>query len=156
MPGALFPPRALQTMRTLWFALTFSTVLLLVVLNYAQRPSTPPPPMFLPMFAAISLAVFVVGIVFPRQQLVALIRKRGGVPAPFYITPFILGMALTESVALFGFILGFFNFAPTMYMPFFALAWIGFVLRFPRPTHPIGYLGPEYVAPPPPVEPGAM
>ena len=29
-------------------------------------------------------------------------------------------------------------------MPFFGAAWIVFALRFPRPSHPLGWLGPPY------------
>src|SRR5438270_2782162 len=145
MPGPTFPPRALQTLRILWGTLTFSTVLLLVVLQYAQRPKVTPNPMLPPMLAVAALGVFVVGIVLPRHQL-RLAQRRGHVPLALYNTAFLLGMALTESVALFGFVLAFQSFAPMIYLPFFVVAWIGFILRFPRDTHPIGFLGPAYGA----------
>ncbi len=54
--------------------------------------------------------------------------------------PFILGLALTEAVALFGFVIAQGRFAPSSYaLPFFGVAWVLFGLRFPtvaRIVHP--------------------
>ena len=144
MPIANVPPRALQTLRILWFALTASTVLLFVVLGRVERPKTQPDPTMAMALAVVALGVLGVSIVLPRKQMLIAAGFRERSPLPVIHTAFILGMALTESVALFGFVLGFQNFATTIYVPFFAVAWIVFVLRFPRPTHPLGVLGPPF------------
>jgi hypothetical protein len=52
-----------------------------------------------------------------------------------YQTPFILGMALAESINLFGFILGFMGAHPYAYAPFFALGLGLMVWKFPRLEH---------------------
>lgn len=46
-------------------------------------------------------------------------------------TPFILGMALAESISLFGFMLGFMRAAPIVYMPFFAAGTVLMLSKFP-------------------------
>jgi len=48
-----------------------------------------------------------------------------------YQTPFILSMALSEAVGLFGFMLGRFGFSPLVYGPFFVVSVALMVLRFP-------------------------
>jgi hypothetical protein len=48
-----------------------------------------------------------------------------------YQTPFILGMALSEAIAMFGFVLGFLGFPLPHVLPFWAVAWILFAWRFP-------------------------
>jgi hypothetical protein len=54
-----------------------------------------------------------------------------GAAFPVYQAPFILGMALCESVALFGFALGHLGFGVLERLPFFVVAWIGMLPRFP-------------------------
>lgn len=48
-----------------------------------------------------------------------------------YQTPFILGCALSESIALFGFVIGFLGHPAPFFMPFFALSWLLLAVRFP-------------------------
>jgi len=48
-----------------------------------------------------------------------------------YQTPLILGCALSESIALFGFVLGYLGHPPLVYLPFFVLAWGLLAVRFP-------------------------
>lgn len=48
-------------------------------------------------------------------------------------TRFILGMALSESVALFGFVLTFLGFPAAWTIGFFAASWALMAMRFPRP-----------------------
>lgn len=50
---------------------------------------------------------------------------------PVYQTPFILGMALSESIALFGFALWHVGFGLYEGLPFFVVAWISMAFRFP-------------------------
>ncbi len=49
-----------------------------------------------------------------------------------FFSPFILGMALAESVAIFGLILGFLGSPPTVSLPFFLVSWGLLATRFPR------------------------
>lgn len=53
-------------------------------------------------------------------------------------TPFILGMALSESVSLFGFVLGFLGFPIPVVVPFFVVCWISMLARFPTPARVFG------------------
>ncbi len=46
-------------------------------------------------------------------------------------TPFILSLALSESIALYGFILGFLGFHFLIALPFFLVSWVLIALRFP-------------------------
>jgi hypothetical protein len=56
-----------------------------------------------------------------------------------YQAPFIVGLALGESVALFGFVVAQGRFAPSSHgLPHFALAWIVLGLRFPRASQILG------------------
>jgi hypothetical protein len=47
------------------------------------------------------------------------------------LTPFILGCALNESVALFGFVLGFLGEPLLVVLPFFVASWLMMLPRFP-------------------------
>lgn len=48
-----------------------------------------------------------------------------------FFTPFILGMALSEAIAIFGFLLGIMHFDPMLWAPFFVVAWVSMLARFP-------------------------
>lgn len=63
------------------------------------------------------------GFVDPQKAL-TLALQRG-------FTPFILGVALNESVALFGFVLGFLGHSLLTVLPFFLTAWLMMLPRFP-------------------------
>lgn len=49
-----------------------------------------------------------------------------------HTTPFIIGMALAESVALYGFVLGFLGFPLVNVIPFFVACWALMIFHFPR------------------------
>ena len=68
----------------------------------------------------------------PVEKLIA--KPHDTVIAAFarYQTPFILGMALAESICLFGFMLGFMGAHPYTYAPFFAVGLGLMVWKFPR------------------------
>lgn len=57
-----------------------------------------------------------------------------------YMTPLILGMALGEAVAIFGFVLGVLGFELPMILPFFVASWVLMGLRFPRWSSVLGPL----------------
>ncbi len=68
----------------------------------------------------------------PVEKLIA--KPHDTVSAAFarFQTPFIFGMALAESINLFGFILGFMGAPPYAYAPFFALGLGLMGSKFPR------------------------
>ena len=68
----------------------------------------------------------------PTRKLIA--KPHDTVLAAFtrYQTPFIIGMALAESISLFGFMLGFMGAHPYAYAPFFALGLGLMAWKFPR------------------------
>jgi hypothetical protein len=61
-------------------------------------------------------------------------------------TPMILALALSESIALFGFVLGFLRFPLLMVAPFFALSWTLILLRFPTDKAAVAALERTYGA----------
>lgn len=67
-----------------------------------------------------------------REAALTLAMQRG-------FTPFILGCALNESVALFGFVLGFLGFPLLTILPFFVISWLMMLPRFPTER---AFLGP--------------
>ncbi len=44
---------------------------------------------------------------------------------------YIIGLALSEAIAMLGFVLGFLGFAPWIWLPFFAVAFVLVAIRFP-------------------------
>jgi hypothetical protein len=68
----------------------------------------------------------------PVQKLIA--KPHDTVIAAFtrFQTPFLLGMALAESINLFGFTLGYMGAHPYAYAPFFALGLALMVSKYPR------------------------
>ena len=48
-----------------------------------------------------------------------------------YLVSLILAMALAETVAIFGLVLGFLGAPPTIVLPFFVVTWILMLIRFP-------------------------
>ena len=55
-------------------------------------------------------------------------------------TPFILGMALSESIALFGFVLGMLGFPLLHVLPFWIVCWALMIVRFPTLKRVLGPL----------------
>ena len=68
----------------------------------------------------------------PSTKLIAKPHDTVIAAFPRYQTPFILGMALAESICLFGFMLGFMGAHPYTYAPFFALGLGLMAWKFPR------------------------
>lgn len=71
------------------------------------------------------------GAAGPKRRVFADPKKAMGAAFMTYQTPFILGMALSESVALCGLILWMSGFGFAEGMPFVVVAWISMALRFP-------------------------
>jgi len=57
-----------------------------------------------------------------------------------YNTPFILGMAQSESIALFGFALGMLGFPLLHVLPFWLVCWVLMIIRFPTLERILGPL----------------
>lgn len=140
-----FPRAALNALRMLWLGIAGSSGLLMVVLQMARRPPSPPPVMTMVLaLAACAVACLLASVLLPMATFRAQLARGRLISAPMFTTGAVLGLALTEAVALFGFVLGFLNAPMTTYLPFFAAAWLVFLLRFPRRSSPIGFLGPDY------------
>lgn len=83
--------------------------------------------------------------VLPYRDTATLTRKVAKNPKKarrkalvIYQTSFILGMALSEAVALFGFVLHFLGFPLSWALPFFGACWISMALRFPTVERVLG------------------
>jgi len=69
----------------------------------------------------------------PKLRMLVNDKKNRDLVATFFFTPFIIGMALSESIAIFGLVLGFIGFGWPEVLSFFAVAWVLMIIRFPRP-----------------------
>ncbi|MBK7583106.1 MAG: hypothetical protein IPI67_23270 [Myxococcales bacterium] len=67
----------------------------------------------------------------PKRRVFANAKAAEKAAFMAYQTGLILGCALSESVALFGFVLGFQGHPPQFFLPFFVVSWILFAVRFP-------------------------
>lgn len=161
-----------RTIKILWAALSFSTVLFFGM-TFVVKPQPNPdlPPFFPLILAAAALGSAVASFVVPQLQLKAGLRnmklalKEEADPtasdvlpssaAPrrkvfadpnialsqsvmLYQTNLILALALSEAVALFGFVLAFMGQPLVVYLPFFVVCWALMALRFPTPERAIG------------------
>jgi len=70
----------------------------------------------------------------PTSSVVVLSDPAGALrqARTLFLTPFIIGMATAEAVALFGFVLGWLGHAPSVAFPFFAVSWALMLWHFPR------------------------
>jgi hypothetical protein len=138
---------ALRIMQTLWFSLFMSQFILMGVLWYlrfgpgAGHIAHGPPPLFAPMFGAVSLGIIGISIFLPKQTMAAKLKSlkiEGRVTdehviesLPAIQTALILGMALSESVSLFGFVLGFLGGPIQHVAPFFVVGILSAGMRYP-------------------------
>lgn len=147
----------LQTLRIVCGAIAFTNLIYFGILFAVTRPNQLENPMMLPVMGFVAMSVAVMSVVFPDfmwkgalksaqipaheqedpdspsgfrktirvasnpEQLIA--RLRAG-----YQTKTILGCALGESVALFGFVLGFLGLPIVMTLPFFLVS-MGLILN---------------------------
>jgi hypothetical protein len=119
--------------RILWAALFASTLIYLLVLEVVelQTGSSWETLLYPLAFAAVTTAG--ASLMAPRMMLrwrpardTSTVTHDGG-----YLTTLIVALALAESVAIFGLVLGFLGAPPTIVVPFFAVTWILMILRFP-------------------------
>ena len=142
-------------------ASTFGFVIVAFVLRTTVREVPEPMPILLPIGVVLALPLVVLSVWVPRTLLVQTLRRRefevgerigqermfadralrprvfvdpagarrDAVPA--YQTAMILGMALAESVALFGLVLIVLGHGPLVGLPFFVVAWSLMLVRLP-------------------------
>ncbi len=152
----------MQILCILWGALFSSTLMMLLALVLTRPPDAQPTPILLPVLGAVGLGSAAFSVIVPKLQFRAALRayqfptrqiedpsslpgsgKMLRVPVDQsavlssvltrFQTPFILGMAMSESVALYGFVLGFTGFPLMVCMPFFLVSWALMAMRFPSP-----------------------
>jgi len=139
-----------------------TVIFLMVGLTMTQVPDEPPSKLILFAFAFVSVGIAGASQLLPKQTLVLALKaqkfqvieppaaermfndspRRGrkfAQPAEVRHklvqcaqTPFILGLVLSESVALMGFVLLMQGFAVTQALGFFVVSWVLLLSRFPK------------------------
>jgi len=126
MKDSLFVPRIL------WAALFASTLIYLLVLEVVEVQTGGSWQMLVYPLAFIAVTTGGASLIAPRMMFR---RPRSaastGPDDGGYVTTLIVALALAESVAIFGLVLGFLGAPPTIVVPFFAVAWILMIIRFP-------------------------
>jgi hypothetical protein len=151
----------LRVLKILWLAPLLSLVAYAAVLFQLRAPWHPPalpsapglsPSALLGALALCAIAAAVASFVVPPVVLRMTLRKLGGSSRPedslggvsgdassrlserdvkVYTTPFLLGIALSESVAVSGFALGFVGYRATLFAPFFVAGAVLMLVRYP-------------------------
>ncbi len=126
MKDSLFAPRVL------WAALFTSTLIYLVVLELVEVQAGASWETLVYPLAFIAAATGGASLLLPRFMYK---QSQSGDSASQkqsrYITTLILALALAESIAIFGLVLGFLGAPATVVVPFFAVAWVLMIIRFP-------------------------
>jgi F0F1-type ATP synthase membrane subunit c/vacuolar-type H+-ATPase subunit K len=126
MKDSLFVPRIL------WAALFASTLIYLLVLEVVEVQTGGSWQMLVYPLAFIAVTTGGASLIAPRMMLRRPRSDASTGPADGgYVTTLIVALALAESVAIFGLVLGFLGAPPTIVVPFFAVAWILMIIRFP-------------------------
>lgn len=126
MKGSLFIPRIL------WTALFASTLIYLLVLELVEVQSGTSWETLVYPLAFVAAMTGGASLLLPRILLNQ--SKSDGSADRLesrYLTTLILSLALAESVAIFGLVLGFLGAPATVVVPFFAAAWVLMVRQFP-------------------------
>jgi hypothetical protein len=148
MPQRVNLDAARRTIRILWVSLVALTLLIAGHYFYrsssgAIHPPRAPEPVMFYAIACMAVAVAAVSFLLPRisyRKAASRLREElRGQPEdeqlrallPAFQTAFILGMALSESVTLFGYVLGNLGFAPSTCAPFFAAGTLFCLVRYP-------------------------
>jgi hypothetical protein len=153
------PP--LVTARVLWAAILSSVGVMFVVLRVAEHPSEPQKPELFPIFGFFALSVAAASVLLPARLHAEVARaqrletreepntvtpdapsatrrvfvepeKARAVAWRLFMSPFIISLALSEAVALSGFVLGFSGFPEERVLPFFLVSAVLLALRFPK------------------------
>lgn len=126
MKGSLHVPRIL------WVALFTSTLIYLVVLELVEVQTGASWETLVYPLAFIAVTTGGASLLLPRFMCK---QSQSGDSASQtqsrYITTLILALALAESIAIFGLVLGFLGAPATVVVPFFALCWCLMVMQFP-------------------------
>lgn len=129
------------TFRILWWALVASLLPYMVIAHVAPVPVAPEAPvsLLLPVFGSLALAIAVGTLIHRRRALSAPIRAgkldpstREGMQAAF--KPYIINLALSESVGIYGLVLSLLSGRPVYAAAFCAVSLVLLVLH--RPTAP--------------------
>jgi hypothetical protein len=144
VPVAEQMARGLPKLRILWAAMFASTVLLFVVSRVVVLPGRTQPPSspIGPSLFVSACLIGAFGVYFPFSVL-ARLKRRQKMRFALVLTPTIVGLALTEAIAVSGLELTFLGAAGGYALPLFGISWVGFVARFPTATRPLGLLGPR-------------
>ena len=130
MTGPLAVPRIL------WAALLVSTLLYLVVLGLTEPQGEPNWQVLLLPLGASGLTTASASLLLPRflvrQRSAPGIEKASSDDAAgAYLVSLVVAMALAESVAILGLVLGFRGAPTTAVLPFFVVTWVLMLIRFP-------------------------
>jgi len=126
MKDSLFVPRIL------WAALFASTLLYVLVLEVVEVQTGSSWQMLVYPLAFIAVTTGGASLIAPRMMFTRPSNDAStGPDNGGYLTSLIVALALAESVAIFGLVLGFLGAPPMVVVPFFAVAWILMIIRFP-------------------------
>ncbi len=126
MKDSLFVPRIL------WAALFASTLIYVLALEVGEVQTGGSWQMLVYPLAFIAVTTGGASLVAPRMMFTRSSNEASPSPANGgYLTTLIVALALAESVAIFGLVLGFLGAPSMVVVPFFAVAWILMVIRFP-------------------------
>ena len=117
--------------RVLWAALFASTRVYIVVLELTAVDSASDWRSLAPMFAFAAVGTAGASLIAPRfVRRMPSEQTRSSSQSP-YLVALILSLALAESVAILGLVLGFLSAPPSVVMPFFVVTWVLMIIRFP-------------------------
>lgn len=131
MAGQLTAPRII------WAALLASTLIYVVVLELTATSGEPHWEMLLVPLAIAGASTAGASLVAPGIVLRRHLATRDDPAATstdsagVYLVTLIIALALAESVAIFGLVLGLQGAPPKVVMPFFTVAWVLMLARFP-------------------------
>jgi hypothetical protein len=150
--------KELMVPRILWGAILCSTFLFFVVQFVVRQPGPVEAPLVI-VLAGAAVMTALASIVLPSATYAVALRRLkldsreeddpSGMPGVtrrrvaanpdeamrtairIFQTPFILGLALSEAISLFGFVLGFLGAPIDWVLPFFVASWLLIWMRFP-------------------------
>lgn len=123
--------------RVIWAALFGSTLVYVAVLELTTGLGEPRWEILVTPLLVAGATSAGASLVLPRVLLQRhRVARRDSTAAPkdpagAYLVTLILALALAESIAIFGLVLGLQGAPPKVVMPFFALAWVLMIVRFP-------------------------
>ncbi|HVJ64334.1 MAG TPA: hypothetical protein VM901_03675 [Bdellovibrionota bacterium] len=126
----------------LWGALSWSLFMFFYLIYTSANVSSFMAEDYLPgghthsLMTITALVALIFSFVLPRFLFRVTSTRQNGVPTPRDLfVPWILRMALAESVSLFGFILGFSSNSVDVAIPFFAVTILIYLTHFPSESN---------------------